>query len=86
MFKRNPIGIDLLPINLTSKNVTVEKYNDNKQVVKKMSVTDQDSNVFKCKKKDFSSEASGDQNVITGEINFNGSVIYDPNNNTVKAN
>ncbi len=85
MFKRNPIGIDLLPINLTSKNVTVEKYNDNKQVVKKMSVKDEDSNVFKCKKKDFSSEAQGDVNIITGEINFNGSVIYDPQNNTVKA-
>ena len=86
MFKKNPVGFDLLPVNLTGSNVSVDKYNDSKQAVKKMSVTDQDGNTNKLKKKDFSSEASGDQNVITGEINFNGSVIYDPNNNTVKAN
>ena len=85
MFKKNPVGFDLLPVNLTGSNVSVDKYNDKKQAVKKMSVTDQDGNANKLKKKDFSSEASGDQNVITGEINYNGQVLYDPATNTIKA-
>ena len=85
MLKKNPVGFDLLPVNLTSSNVSVDKYNDSKQAVKKLSVTDQNGNTSKLKKKDFSSEASGDQNVITGEVNYNGQVLYDPATNTIKA-
>ncbi|MBR2185900.1 MAG: hypothetical protein IJ857_01025 [Lachnospiraceae bacterium] len=85
MLKKYPVTFDLLPVNLTSSNVTVTKYNDSKQVVKKLTVTDQDGNVNKLKKKDFSSEASGDVNEITGEINYNGQVLYDPATNTIKA-
>ncbi len=85
MLKKYPVLFDLLPVNLTSSNVTVTKYNDSKQVVKKLTVTDQDGNTNKLKKKDFSSEASGDQNVITGEINYNGQVLYDPVTGKAKA-
>ena len=85
MLKKNPIAFDLLPVNLTSSNVSVTKYNDSKQIVKKLTVTDQEGNANKLKKKDFSSEASGDQNVITGEINYNGKVLYDPAAGKVKA-
>ncbi len=85
MLKKNPIQFELLPINLTGTNVKVEKYNDKKQAVKKMTVTDPDGNTNKLKKKDFSSNAQGDLNEITGEINYNGKVLYDPSTRTVKA-
>ncbi len=78
MLKKAPIPLEILPVELTGKNVNVNKYNEKKQEVKKATVTDADGNTAKLKRKDFSSEASGNVNVITGEINYNGQVAYDP--------
>ncbi len=88
--KKNPIPVEILPVNLTTGNFAVIKYNGKKNLVTKAKVTDDLGNTIKAKnsaksKKDFVSTGEGDKVIIMGTNNLNGSVSYDPASGDIKA-
>ena len=87
--KKNPVKIDILPLNLTAGNIKVEKINEKKKEVKKAYISDENGNITKLKanasgKKDIMSEADGETIVIHGTNNYNGRVRYYPAEGTFK--
>ena len=87
--KKNPIPVEILPVNLTSANLKVTKFNRKKNVVTKANVTDDIGNTIKAKnsaksKKDFVSTGEGDKVIIKGTNNLNGSVSYDPASGNIR--
>ncbi len=83
--KKNPIPIEILPLNFIKNQVMVE-YDENKDKVKKLVVFSGGSIMnLRCNqngKKDFSFDSSDKGVKITGTNNYNGSFYYDPANHT----
>nr|MCR5024168.1 S8 family serine peptidase [Lachnospiraceae bacterium] len=82
-FKKNPIPIEILPITLTGSNLKVDKYDKNKGIVKKASVTYENGSTAKLRfnasgKKDFTSKTEDGIVTITGTNNYDGKLRYDP--------
>ncbi len=87
--KKNPFCMEILPIELTGTNFTVDKYNAKSEMVKKASVKTDENTPVKIRynsggKKDFTSEKKGELIIVTGTNNYNGQVSYDPASQVIK--
>lgn len=80
--KKNPIPIEMLPVDLTPYNVYVE-YSIFRGKIKRLMVYDEDDKLTKLRfsskeKKDFTYSSYERQIYITGTNNYNSTVVYDP--------
>ena len=85
--RRDPIYFEILPVTFTKRNVMVE-YDEDRGRMKKLFAADGCGNVKKLKgdrksKKDYITQSSEDEIIITGTNNFNGSFSYHPLTHTI---